>query len=859
MKLIFCYIITFLFFVNVNAGETSSGQGSEIDTNSKKNEYVPADGNCPSVLKKWIDDDISDNHAWGAIKFASEYKTCEGIIKTYRETLIRRKESTQFSDSADLGRHFSQKYKDQIHPSYQDRFLKDCDKLSAEKSAAIQTKFYVSSARIEAANSTILDEVSYYDSVLPKSTSVLNDVECTPVFPENNKKCLDYKTQARSCEQGKQKRFDNLVVKTKKNLLFIQDLERAYTKCVEKKTDEAKTACEPILQAIEVKKNETPWVRGEIFQKITVKSNFFNIHNDSVTDFDFSENKIETAMQEQMSANRKSLSVNYKNNLENFRCLSSSVKSDGEPCDFKKIRTDVSALPVLDKSKFLYSNPKDFEARTYLDAEICLSQSGERREKNITEINNAGKEAALGLMTLGVGSIATGIRSINAASKVARGAAVSTGILGASLTTVDLKRTYESCSKETKLLTELSGQSQVTLENICSDPKSSLSQAREMESDCFVNALLTGPSVLPFVGAIPSLAKLTRSAGRVTGGTKNNTILRSAKSAKNVELDTLKRNSSEVQKAIDSKDLGKAKNLIKEDMLSAGHNLDDKQLDAILKAHTHKDAACVVGQCTPSQLAKKVEIMKEAGIGGDVRRAAIERGWAGRPGDDNLVKEIKLVDGNTPTSGQLTSSQVAQIHLDRGLANSAASSNQTKAQEMIAEFKAAAKAEREAVPLTAASGGNEANTIKQYDLLHKDFSNTETASRRVLGGDHENLAEDISNLSEHMSTLKNSSTPGSVAGKEYKQLIEREMNAMANESKSSLTRSRNKDYPVGEFEAWQYMRARVELARHNMENGKMSEEYFEKIADELTEFVQKNKLENKAELWKKAQKTLKGY
>lgn len=425
-----------------------------------------------------------------------------------------------------LGNYLNQKYKNQVHSSYQTRFLKDCNSLPPEKSTAIQARFYAASARIAAVNSPILDEVSYYDSVLPSSPSVLHDMECTPIFPENNKKCSDYKIQARNCAKDKQKRFENLIVKTKKNLLFIEDLIQAHRSCINKITAvpgarvgrgysanaqaKIKSSCDPFLQIVEIKKNETPWIRGEIFKKLAIKKAPSPRSHNFATKYDFSDKKIEQAVAEQLSANRKALSDNYKNNIENFRCLSTSVKNNGKSCDFKKIRSDLVNLPDLNQSVFSIRNAKDTEAKIYLDAESCLLERGEDRAKTKSIIASSGTGILFTAATFGIGSVASGIRAVNAISKVGRNLSISNGLLGAALTTADLKHTYQSCSQESKMVTDLSSASQVTLENICADPMSPLSQAREKESDCLVSALLSAPGVLPFVGAVPSLVRLAR-------------------------------------------------------------------------------------------------------------------------------------------------------------------------------------------------------------------------------------------------------------------------------------------------------------------------------------------------------------
>ena len=724
------FVLILLFSVSIYAGELATGGSGKSNTDINKKEYEPRDGQCPHILQKWVQDDIDDSHAWGFIKFKSEFKTCEGAIKTYRQYLVERKESAQFHNPNHLGQHLNQKYKNRIHPSYQEKFLNDCSKIPQHESAAVQTRFYAASARIEATNSAILDEVSYFDSVLPKSTSVLDGVECTQVFPENNKKCLDYKMQARSCAQDKQKRFDYLVKKTKQNLMLIQDLEIAHEKCMNKMQANEKSSCDNFLRVIELKKNETPWVRGEIFEKRAIKKKGLFRGKGSATEFitnyDFNDGNIEKAVEEQMTANRKSLSDNYKNNLVNFRCLTNSTLDNGEKCDFNKIRTDLSALPNLVRDDFNYTNPKDFEARTYVDAESCLLQSGKRREEHVSEIDKAGRDAAIGLLTLGVGSVATGVKVVNAASKVSRNLTILTvaGGLTGSIITADL---HKECSKETKLVSDLSNnKSNVTKENICFDPMSTLSQAREEENNCVVGALLSGTNLLPFMGSVPSLARLAKLGA----------VSRSKKSIENFPDDAqIVKNSKALEKALTAGDEAKAAAMIKKSMVEAGHDLTDAQVKVIIKAH--EDVPCKIGGCSPEELAKKIKIMKLGGIDDPkIRRAAIERGWAGNPDDKEVMfKSIDLVDGNQPKlHGNVVKYEpTAEVktYIAKGYGASLNQSNDRELKSMVQSFQSAGKAE------------NDVESLVNKTYVPGQISGSKTAQIRILGGDHERYAENL--------------------------------------------------------------------------------------------------------------------
>ena len=614
MRNLLLILLNSLFCTFAFANDLSSGAGEFYTGGPDTKEYVAEDGNCPTLLKKWVDDDFTDQSSF-FFPFPSEAKTCQTAVRGYQDYLKSAKKNPDLAGSTSLGGHLSQKFKDQVHPSYQDRFLKDCKTLPPEKATAIQTRFYAASSRIAAVNAPIIDEVSYYDSLLPSAPGILHGLDCTPMFPDNNKKCSEFKTQAQSCAVNKQKRFDDMVARTKKNLTIIEDLTRAHKNCVKEITGlsgRAYTAeekagvktCDAFLQVIELKKNETPWIRGEIFGKLAIKEKP-NPRNKFVTQYDFENKSIEKAMNEQISANRKALTDTYNSNLENFRCLSGSMTSNGKPCDFKKIRTDISTLPPLDRNDFGTKDQKDREATTYLEAEKCLLERGEDRAKTQEIISSSGKGVVFTILTAGLGGIASGgVRAINAASKVGRAASIGSGLLGAALTTEDLKHTYDKCSIETKMVHSFSGKSEVTAENICSDPKSQLAQAREKESDCLVSALLSAPGLLPYAAAVPSLARMARAAR--------------GPAAEKAELNAFISNMSG-RDNIRKQDLDFAGSLNKEDRLTAaegilGRSLSQKEQDAIIAAHEKGGPFSYNGAYAPEEIAEKRAILKAAGF-----------------------------------------------------------------------------------------------------------------------------------------------------------------------------------------------------------------------------------------------------
>lgn len=533
----FKLLVCLCFFISQFSFAYDTSSGGESGTRESARASAPEQSLCPTVLTKWVEEDFADQKSWG-VSYASEAKTCQIHINSYQNYLKQNKRSSNITGNKGFSKQLSDKFKDQIHPSYQQRQLAECDQLDPEKARSAQTRFYSAASRIEAVNSVALDEISYYDSILPGSNSVLNGVECSAVLPDSHKKCVNYKSGALNCSDAKSKevRLKNLVAKTREALSQIESLQKAHRNCLFKigaeqgsknsrggyspqGLEKIKSSCDPFLQVIEIKRNEVPWIRGETFNKIAVKKAPNLRSYEFETEYHTSDEKLTEAITKQVSLNRKALADTYKTNLEDFRCLTSSTKSDGSNCDHKKIRSRLGKLPELNNNVFDNKKAADRELNTYFEAEKCLLERGEDRANTRATVDSSASGAAITVATLGLGSAIAGIKSVGTASRVARlrqGLVAGNTGLNVAMTSVDIKKAYNSCSEETKLLLNLSTTSEVTRQNICSDPKSPLEQAREKESDCLVDALLATPGALPFAGAIPGLVRATKTGAGAT-------------------------------------------------------------------------------------------------------------------------------------------------------------------------------------------------------------------------------------------------------------------------------------------------------------------------------------------------------
>lgn len=533
------FSILFLFlYLSANSTEPShfevspSAAGSRNMVNSEKSAMADI---CPPLLKKWVDDDFSDVKSWG-FKYKSEAKVCQSQIQTYLDIISKKKKlDSSLDEPKKLNDFFSKKFSKQINSAYKDSLSK-CQDLPPEKANAVYTRFYSAGTKLEAANSSIIEEVSYIDSVLPNSkvpitNTVLNGIDCrVPIWPGLKDKCEALTTSYSGCSSQEltKKRFDDLIKKTQKNLPEIEGLVISQHNCINKITAESgsnpgrspsketqqkiKDACDPISAALEIKRNEIPWIRGKEFQKIAIKKKPSPRNYIFTTEYDLSDETLQKAVSQQLTHNRNTLSATYKSNLDDFRCLSEKTITE-EACNFEKIRTHLQQLPDVRDSLISSKTTSDAEAKIYIEADSCLLERHEDRAKTKASVDGAMEGIVITAATFGLGEIVAGVRAANAMSKMTRfrqGLLASTVGVNATLTGHGLKNAYETCSAETKSVISLSKTANLIKENVCSDRNSALAQAKELENDCMVTALLTAPSVLPFVGAIPALKTLIK-------------------------------------------------------------------------------------------------------------------------------------------------------------------------------------------------------------------------------------------------------------------------------------------------------------------------------------------------------------
>lgn len=544
-KIYFIYLLFFSFQILAEKNEVTDGV----------KDSSPIPNQTCTLLVDWVNSDFKDKTF--NIRFSNTASKCLAENKkTYDKLTGPQKKSIIKTEN--LGEFYSEKFKYKLLKSYQDKYLNQCQSpnIDETKKRALQTRFYTSAVKIEAVNSNILDEIAYYDSVLPSPyDSSLMGINCkTSAFLEINSKCVEYKKQIKDCNENKSTRFENLINKTKEKLTKIVELEKAHSSCLTKtrfkyngQPPKAQTneKCKPFFQAVELIKDQIPWVRGEVFNSIAVKVKP-SYRNNYQTEYD--EKKMVQAVSDQLHKNRQALVRTFKTNEKSFECLISNNTNDSG-CDFKKIRSQLASQPDVKVSDIFKENSKeDQEGILQLESDQCLI----KYEDDLYQLNNTiqdvGYTVVLTAATLGIGWV-SGLKVINSMSKLGRSLAIANGTFGAVTSGVNLKYTHQECTQESKLVIDLSAKLNLAKENVCSKEDSPLSQAQENETDCLLGALLSAPGILPFLGSTQGLMKIASEAASHSAKSTGNItapIMQSATSTKKVSK--IKLNSNTMQK-----------------------------------------------------------------------------------------------------------------------------------------------------------------------------------------------------------------------------------------------------------------------------------------------------------------------
>lgn len=507
---------------------------------------------CPPTLQNWIEDDLTDKNSF-FLEYKSEVKACQGPVEGFQKYLAAKGGTSNFRDPSDLNSYLSNRFKDRINPIFE-TYLAKCSGFSDGQKKLAQVRLYNAARKYEAVNSLILDQISYIDSVLPRSTPFLDGIDCTSgSWPAIKQKCEELKKATATCENERNNRLSDLVKKTQEKIPQIEKLISFYQKCLQgdsnyeepqvsetkplhnpglprpksyykgavEKTREAKEKCEPLASAIELLKNDIPWIRGEEFQKIAAKvkpsrgQGYFN------TGYDLSTESVTKAISKQLTANRGALESGYNSNLSDFNCLISQKSSDSK-CKFEEMRGRLNAQPDLIDLGSTQNTIKDREANSFFEAEKCILERHEDRHETQKLVDRMAYDAILTVGAFGVGEAIAALRmggAVTSYSILRHPLLYLGGSIQISTVAWAADATRSACSHQHSTVIELVKTTNLAKENVCSTNQSPLEQAKEAANNCAIVALLSAPALV----ALPGLG---RALGAFIAPLKNLKIAR---------------------------------------------------------------------------------------------------------------------------------------------------------------------------------------------------------------------------------------------------------------------------------------------------------------------------------------------
>jgi hypothetical protein len=623
----------------------------EVSGDARVSSGRPADF-CSLPIKNWVVEDYQDKSAF-MIPFPSEAKTCQGQVRIYQSFLKTRKSKAKLDNQTKLLEEFAKQYQNVIHEGYTNAIKECTSSLPQDQSSTLITRFYMASRAYQNSNLEILNEVAAIDSFLPDAKPLLG-FECSGNWPINRDACSSLKGKLSDCGSKHKDRLKHLTDTTKKLIPEIENLIAAQHACIDEITknpsahnrrgltkdanQKIKDTCGPIGTAIEIRKNQIPWLRGEAFLEETVTQKASPRNHQFQTKYDLSDAQISKGILAQLSENRKKLQVTYKSNLEEFRCLSSNgANSD---CDFDLIRSHLRKLPLnLPARKNSEGQPVPHELvgelNSYLEAEKCMLERHEDRAATIEVIKGSGEAFALTLATYGLGEIIAGLRASYSLMSL-RGAKTAVNIVdigrNVGLGGKSIETAYHACVKDTKAKAGLASPSTAKLGWTCGEESPDSIVEETQANDCAVQSLLATPALLAMASLTPRIAVLLKNNSKVVA--VETEAIGGANSIQAGKTLSLPEREQELQKFISTvktsgkqnRDLEFANNLTMEERIRVAESITGKPLTGAQK-QALKEAHEMGGYDfdANSQLTRaKDQILRKAGF--TKRESAILRG-----------------------------------------------------------------------------------------------------------------------------------------------------------------------------------------------------------------------------------------
>lgn len=804
LPIVILFLFSFLKFDLILAVETSRGDASNGETSSGATGVEPSKdkkaNTCPPALVEWVNDDYKDkkdiasnaiNTATGADRvgagitifdFPSEAKACQASVRAYEDGLKKSGKKTSLSDAEGMSSYLADRFK-QISPSVKN-VLNQCNSLTDGKDKVVKARYYMAMEKVEAVNSTILDEMAYMDSLLP-SGQVTSHMQCNKIFPfpQLGSKCEEYQKMLNgSCKQSQEQRLNAMVQKTKRVMAQVDDLQKVYlTNCRSSTSDQA--TCQQLSLSIQVLKSEVPWIDGKKFQD---RSN--QVQVSSFWKEELKDETLKKGIIEQLTENRKAFLKQYSTNLQQVQCLTYSTHEGKPPCDFEDARKYIAGLPDVTEQ----SQPNTAQARefnNYIEAEKCIVERGMDRANTKKILDDAVVDMAVTISTAGLGigvsaarSGITVVKGVGSTTNLRRAAVLNSAAGGMNLL-VGTKQVFESCKKSSENLLKFTGKPEVLKNNVCPGSSSNFEIAQSEHSSCLVDSLLTLPNIYPLIKGLKVASGLSKTMQedllKLYQDPKQRAEVEKLL-AKNGQLNEVER--IEGAEAV----LGKKLSNAEKNCVMTAHNIGDgrgmkisesdantlTQADFLAKRTALK--SCGFG-------ATEISVLMRSGITGDAKKL--------RYGDFALRAE-SVGDQTTEEARRAfyVAEEAAKLH----------SSGQRK--------------------LMAADGSVAAITSRNSEAIS-----------RIKGGFHEGVVDDIYEASVQISKTK-TNVSGARNGTSMTDLMKAEDDALASAARELSSRSGRASsielQNALDLEAWQNLRARTELARRRsmaIVNGQSSE------------------------------------
>lgn len=337
---------------------------------------------------------------------------------------------------------------------------------------------------------------------------------------------------------------------------------------------------------------DIPWIDSKVFKD--------SLKNKAITN-----DNIRNAFIQDMQASKEKVI----NKIEKTKSLSSCIEDNfQEDCDgLEDLLGGASAPKVTDPV-----------AQFYLDKAACVAALGKSKSESNTIIGSSIVEGVLTIATAGIASpliLGRGAQVASRAKLISRAGTSSRVGVDIAFAIDGIRDQQQACEPTlTEANNALSNENQFCGEQFNTTVTTQLNML-----ECGISSIVAVVGFLPFTPALVSSVKLLNRSSIA-----NPQAIRIADSVEALDGNISQSITTEVIQNSLLSDVARL-----EKIAQTFPNLSSDQAQAILRAH--QNVPCPVGQCSPSQLAEKIRIMREAGIDQETYRAALRQGLAGQP------------------------------------------------------------------------------------------------------------------------------------------------------------------------------------------------------------------------------------